>query len=110
MATSSLFLVDQRPFKKALANAITLFEVHQDFEEFKRNMEAVFDRHPHYLDEGNVQHFITTLLEVNNPKRARQFVSHIPDETPSRLVVGTILGGFAALILFVLFLLLRLIF
>ena len=92
--------VDQRPYKAALQKALDEFEGHKTVGDFVVAFYLAKVEHDHYLNVENVREFLVTLLEAGNVKRARQFVSHIPDSTASRLVVGLPLVGIGLALLF----------
>ena len=94
--------VDQRPFKAALQKCLTVYEKTGDLGIFVYNFRLALIQHDHYLHVDNVREMLVGLLDAGNLKRARQFVSHLPDTTASRPVVAFRLGAAFLVAVFVL--------
>jgi len=97
-----MLTVDQRGFKAALHQAITLFEEHRDFREFHDALAYIFQNNRHYIHVENCRHVLLEWVRQGRLERARQFIDHIPDTTASRLVVALQLSVMVGAVLFVL--------
>lgn len=86
-----MFTIDQRPFKKAIREALGHYQGPESVDTVLNLYDAAVQEHPNYLNHDAVREQLHRLLRVNNRSRAEKLVNVLPDVTSSRLVVGFLL-------------------